>query len=317
MTRKVEFDIMKGIGIILMIVGHWMFIPTRLYQVIYSFHMPMFFILSGYFYNFDNSHSFSVILKKESQRILLPYAFTAIVCVLCFVIRGKWQRAVYNIAAFGLGSMGINLGYGETYVGAIWFLIALFWSKIIYFLLSQYTKHPTIISIFLSLCISFWSNAIHYIPFGIAQGLCALGFIGIGNWLRYNKPHYLMIIASIICWIIAVLLGEMDIAICKFNCFPLNFVGACGGTFVLLYISKVISKIDKYIGLHTIGSHTLTILCVYTISVYAYLGNSVYDLFSFNGFDMSEIWLSTIMMIIVIIVSLLITKIPYLNKIYP
>ena len=46
--RDVRFDIMRGIGILLMMLGH---IPIEgvAYKVIYSFHMPMFFILAGYF----------------------------------------------------------------------------------------------------------------------------------------------------------------------------------------------------------------------------------------------------------------------------
>lgn len=50
MERDCRFDIMRGIGIILMMLGH---IPVEgfAYRVIYSFHMPMFFLLSGYFAN--------------------------------------------------------------------------------------------------------------------------------------------------------------------------------------------------------------------------------------------------------------------------
>lgn len=46
MERDLRFDIMRGIGIILMMLGH---IPVEgfIYRWIYSFHMPMFFILSG------------------------------------------------------------------------------------------------------------------------------------------------------------------------------------------------------------------------------------------------------------------------------
>ena len=48
MERDIRFDIMRGVGIILMMLGH---IPVDgfAYRWIYSFHMPMFFILSGLF----------------------------------------------------------------------------------------------------------------------------------------------------------------------------------------------------------------------------------------------------------------------------
>ena len=47
MERNITFDIMKGIGIILMLVGHLPGIGM-MHQFIYSFHMPMFIFLSGY-----------------------------------------------------------------------------------------------------------------------------------------------------------------------------------------------------------------------------------------------------------------------------
>lgn len=45
--RNVTIDIMKGIGIILMVVGHSGY-PSFLRNFIYTFHMPLFFMISGY-----------------------------------------------------------------------------------------------------------------------------------------------------------------------------------------------------------------------------------------------------------------------------
>lgn len=75
--------IAKGIGIILVVIGHCS-IPgdqpaawDELRKIIYAFHMPLFFLLSGFLYNspkdslsFDNYFSF---IKKKSQRLLVPY----------------------------------------------------------------------------------------------------------------------------------------------------------------------------------------------------------------------------------------------------
>lgn len=52
MERDLSIDIMKGIGICAVIAGHT-FLNT-IHNLIYSFHMPLFFILSGYFYKRDN-----------------------------------------------------------------------------------------------------------------------------------------------------------------------------------------------------------------------------------------------------------------------
>lgn len=49
--RDHSVDILKGIGILLVIIGHCdLFAVFR--SIIYSFHMPLFIILSGYFFTY-------------------------------------------------------------------------------------------------------------------------------------------------------------------------------------------------------------------------------------------------------------------------
>lgn len=49
MNRDRAIDIAKGIGIILMVIGHFNDLDRTTSHLIYSFHMPLFFIFSGYF----------------------------------------------------------------------------------------------------------------------------------------------------------------------------------------------------------------------------------------------------------------------------
>lgn len=47
-NRLNYMDTAKGIGVILVILAHNL-LPTSLSNAIYAFHMPLFFIISGYF----------------------------------------------------------------------------------------------------------------------------------------------------------------------------------------------------------------------------------------------------------------------------
>ena len=47
--RDPSFDILKGLGILLMIMGHVGF-GELFSKYIHAFHMPLFFLISGYFY---------------------------------------------------------------------------------------------------------------------------------------------------------------------------------------------------------------------------------------------------------------------------
>ena len=46
--RDTTFDIMKGIGILLVLLGH-VYEWKAIGHFVYSFHMPLFFIVAGYF----------------------------------------------------------------------------------------------------------------------------------------------------------------------------------------------------------------------------------------------------------------------------
>ncbi len=69
-----RFDVVKGIGIILMIVGHSK-CPKSLYGIIYGFHMPLFFIVSGMLYDKEKWEKcgFVELMKKRAKSYLLPY----------------------------------------------------------------------------------------------------------------------------------------------------------------------------------------------------------------------------------------------------
>ena len=48
---RIDFiDIQKGIGILLVVFGHLISADSYIYRIVFSFHMPLFFLLSGYCY---------------------------------------------------------------------------------------------------------------------------------------------------------------------------------------------------------------------------------------------------------------------------
>lgn len=65
MDRNQWMDVAKGITIMLMIIGHSS-IPDLLSRFVYSFHMPLFFIASGWMTNWENSTIKDFILKKSN-----------------------------------------------------------------------------------------------------------------------------------------------------------------------------------------------------------------------------------------------------------
>lgn len=62
MERNNQIDISKGIAIILMILGHSIILTDNFtnyfFKLIFSFHMPLFFLFSGYYFRTDRGGVF-------------------------------------------------------------------------------------------------------------------------------------------------------------------------------------------------------------------------------------------------------------------
>lgn len=69
-VRNKGIDIAKGIGVFLMIMGH-SGIPEDGYNLIYGFHMALFFIIAGILYNKDKWEKFGFweLVKRRAKSV--------------------------------------------------------------------------------------------------------------------------------------------------------------------------------------------------------------------------------------------------------
>ena len=83
MNKRVEWiDIAKGYGILFVIIGHLYLQDSFLTTQIYTFHMPLFFFLSGYVFS-AKKYNFNEFIKRKAKTILVPY-FALGVCMIIF-----------------------------------------------------------------------------------------------------------------------------------------------------------------------------------------------------------------------------------------
>ena len=120
--RIAYLDIARGIGILLVVLAHsdlaW--ISTYLHRFIYSFHVPLFFFLSGYF--FSTKIPFGIFIKKRFNAILKPYLFTIF---LIYLVKTSFTNMSFGTM---LGRLAKSLYATGEYIEWIplWFLPACF-----------------------------------------------------------------------------------------------------------------------------------------------------------------------------------------------
>ena len=76
-------DIAKGMAIFLMVCGHTS-IPENLSNWIWSFHMPLFFIVSGMLFYPERYNSFVAFEQKRCRTLLLPWLVFTLVAVFFY-----------------------------------------------------------------------------------------------------------------------------------------------------------------------------------------------------------------------------------------
>ena len=143
-----KFDNIKGLAIILIVVGHLLitndFSLKLLKNFLFIIHLPLFFFVSGYFSKIGPGE-----LLKSFKRIMIPYIIFCILFKIYFYIP-YFQLSYYPIFIYP--------EYG------LWFLLSIFTMKMILPLFNK-LKYPISFSIILAMIIGF---------ININQGLLAI-----------------------------------------------------------------------------------------------------------------------------------------------
>lgn len=132
-TRLDYIDVSKGIGILLVVLGH-LAIPSKLFDFIFSFYMPLFFIISGILLFYNNrwqTDNLQFTIKRKIKSILWPYIVFSILAIIVDIVIFKHYTFTENY----LFSFFTLTGIGE-----LWFLSALFIGEIVFIVLMNKFK---------------------------------------------------------------------------------------------------------------------------------------------------------------------------------
>lgn len=268
MNRDSSIDIARGIGIILVVWAH-----TQMSNIIYSFHMPLFFFLSGLFFKIESTKDF---VNKKYRTLAIPLIFFYIVSLLLkipfqYITKSQEDtvKKIFSGEIFQLTTVDVTL----------WFIVCLLVIDILLYSIArtvkkEYGRSIIICSLFVIgfLLSTYFEKTIH-LPFYIGQALVCLPFTYLG-WC-YNR--FVHIQSDKICFILMIVFGLMFIGsiyiftpqtnllhfVLHKN--PLGyFLPAICGTMWVLYISKVLSNYMCTLSkpLELMGKYSLFIMAI-------------------------------------------------------
>lgn len=245
----------KGYGILCVILGHISFHSLSIW--IYSFHIPLFFFLSGYLFN--EKRSFIPFLRKKIKTLLIPYVFFSFLYI-CF-------DKEFVISFYSLKTICINFVLQQRYT-PLWFISSLFVANILFYFLLKFFHiiyFQILISLFVSIFVAvcwyddkgysmFWNTDISMfvIPYMLIANY-AKKFDLLNVIVRTNKYLCLFlffVLNNVIGGINYFMSGEMiDLFNNTLGYFPLAYLEAVFGILVIYNISTIRkSNVIQYIG---------------------------------------------------------------------
>lgn len=292
--RDVRIDAAKGVAIALVVLGHAKGIPGQFTVLVYSFHVPLFFLLSGWLSHRRNAQTAAQALSTLGRTLLLPYVF------FFFVAYGYWllTRQIGE-KALRWGQVpwweplgGLLTGIGpQLYVHpALWFLPALFTTALTYFFLARKLQ-PSIIAVLALLAAMSWIALFPglglRLPFALDVLPVALFFYACGALAGRALPLPGSILAGsalaamlLVPWLwLAWSNGRVDINQLRFGASAWKFVlASLSGTSIVLAISPLAARSAA---LRWMGRNTLLILCTHILIFFVLSGvASVLGLFA-------------------------------------
>ena len=195
MNKRSEYiDIAKGLGILAVIwghiiVGHW----TG--KLVYSFHMPLFFFISGMLFVKEKYPKFGPFVIVRARRLLVPYICYFVITWALWALFHWVSHSPVDSYWAPLFQIVLAQGSGQFIVhnSPLWFIPCLFAVEMMYYPISK-LKDLWALVLSLSICgfsialeHSFGESYLFALPWNLDAAMMALPFYALGNlWMRHT-----------------------------------------------------------------------------------------------------------------------------------
>ncbi len=257
--RNQTIDIARGLCMLLMIYDH----VAQSGRLITSFHMPLFFLVSGYFFR---EMRISDLLLRRGKTLLLPYLTYGLLAAVIMAFLGDnfWSRI-------------IGLLTGQD-CWLLYFLLVMFEATVIYNLLYKISRRNYYLLAILAILLAAigYGLSLYFgrsFPYYLDVALIAVFFLFMGdlasrvqiaNWSM--SLQLVVLLVALMLWGLGLHQGMLVLALRIYQPFPLCILAACGGGYVVIQFCRILGLIPglkKYLAF--VGQYSLEFLCLANI----------------------------------------------------
>ncbi len=283
-------DIAKGTGILLVVLGHCLDIEKCPFQIIFIFHMPLFFVLSGYVFKYNEN--FMLFLKKKFKSLIVPFIVFYILGLVVTLIVPVWRT---ELTWQGIGRDLWLADPNAVHNSSIWFLVCLFWVQILYWMIDKCKQWKKILILVILATAGILYSRQRYsflgytrLPFDLDVVPIACVFFAIGVYLKRKKlldkicalnKYKIVILFGISLTGIAIVYhynGYVNLHGLSFGNPVLYFIGGILGSFSVICISVLIQMETKKVALIEkvmlfYGKNSLIVLGIQSLLIRLYI----------------------------------------------
>lgn len=308
-SRESYIDVVRGLAIILVVLGH-LGIPITINSFIYGFHMPLFFLLSGYLYTASKwaDTPFFQFARLKARAYLLPYVlFGSINLVTNFFMEYMQLPSADLFAATKSHLRWLILSndiYGSTpNCEALWFLPCFFFASLGFYIIKKQSAFKRSV-LFILLCAMqlFFIWGKFQLPWHLNILPVCILFMSIGQLFQVQKllelPAYAFGIA-VVLGISGIILNHTDFDLNHMSIgnIPLALCGSVGMGYAILYACHRWFSRSRLLELY--GRSTLLIMGLHMLlsSVILLVLNRI-PLFAAYGYHW---WINAILVLLLLI----------------
>lgn len=252
-------DIVKGIGIFLVILGH-VYRSNVIQNWLYSFHMPLFFIVSGWLFDYKKISNISIyeIALKKIRTLIIPYFVFLTLNYLYWCVIERHFRSFDQ--------------------GPLWFLPVMLIVELISIRIIPFVARHNLKYLFSIIATAFFVGCSLKLP---SDNDCCLWLIRVvtgvywyyWGWLlssvmkdkiEVKVDYKSVIVITLILALLSVIFGcnngRVDLFLARFNNLGLYIVSGIIGTALCFGISILL---NKNIFLEFLGRNSLLIMCTH------------------------------------------------------
>lgn len=280
-TRLRWLDAARGLAMLLVMIGHTVPGNETVIGALYTFHLPLFFVISGYASRpVRDGRAFARRHVRSFFRLIVPCVVLQMGLMVYFCLLegnlsagrliGLEKRAILQL--FWASAQSVS---GRPALGIPWFMFALFWGRMLFDLLRMMLKRHAALACVLVSAAGLAIGTAAYLPQSLDLAMVSVLFLCAGEQLRRMdalspRARRGVLLAAALVWALGLWQGvRIDMAVHQYGPYGLGIpVSLCASAVVCALMRRLDGCAPLSVPLAFVGRISLTVFLVHHVDDY-------------------------------------------------